>query len=61
MNEGEEQALRELTVYYNYVGEICYPFIKLHGKWLELLGFKIGKKIIVEEEPNKLIIRLKEE
>ena len=51
--------MRELTVYYNYVGEICYPFIKLHGKWLELLGFKIGKKIIVEEEPNKLIIRLK--
>jgi len=35
--------------------------IRLQGKWLETLGFKIGKKIIAEEGQNKLIIMMKEE
>lgn len=53
--------MRELTVYYIYVGENCYPMIRLQGRWLEMLGFKIGKKVVVEESRSKLIITLKEE
>lgn len=51
--------MRELTVYYAYVGENCYPLIRLQGRWLEILGFKIGEKVIIEEGKNKLIISLK--
>ena len=50
--------MRELTVYYAYVGENCYPLIRLQGRWLEILGFKIGKKVVVEEGENRLIITL---
>lgn len=35
---------------------IVVPEIKLEGKWLEKLGFKLGGQIQVEWERNKLII-----
>ncbi len=48
---------RVLTV----VGQSAYnykkaPAIRLHGKWLERLGFKIGEKVSVEEEYGRLVI-----
>jgi hypothetical protein len=35
-----------------------YPFIRLQGKWLERLGFGIGRKIIVEERKGELLLKL---
>lgn len=32
------------------------PLIRIQGRWLEKLGFTIGKKIIVKEKYDKLII-----
>ncbi|NAS29738.1 type I addiction module toxin, SymE family [Flavobacteriaceae bacterium R38] len=34
------------------------PEIRLEGKWLEELGFKIGSEIIIREQKNKLIITI---
>ncbi len=34
------------------------PQIRIQGKWLEKLGFRQGKKFIVEESQGQLIIRL---
>lgn len=43
------------------VSETCQnntfvPFIRLKGKWLEELNFKIGEDIVVYKSKNKLII-----
>ena len=35
-----------------------YPFIRLQGKWLESLGFGIGKKITVEERQDELVLKV---
>ena len=35
-----------------------YPFIRLNGKWLEALGFEIGKKITVEEKQGELVLKM---
>lgn len=48
---------RTLTV----VGQSAYiykeaPTIRLHGRWLEDLGFKVGEKVTVEEEYGRLIV-----
>ncbi|PCJ97742.1 MAG: hypothetical protein COA50_03870 [Flavobacteriaceae bacterium] len=32
------------------------PEIKLQGKWLAALGFRIGDEVVVTEEENKLTI-----
>ena len=34
------------------------PFIRLRGKWLQALGFGIGKKITVEASEGRLILRV---
>ncbi|MEO5641745.1 MAG: SymE family type I addiction module toxin [Bacteroidia bacterium] len=34
------------------------PEIRLEGKWLDELGFKQGQIVIIEQEQNKLTIRL---
>ena len=34
------------------------PEIRLEGKWLENLGFKIGSKILVKQQRNKLTITI---
>jgi len=48
-----------LTVSY-YLNNNCKetPFIRLQGKWLEEAGFKIGDKVEVQENPEKLVIRV---
>ncbi len=48
---------RILTV----VGQSAYnykeaPSIRLHGRWLEGLGFKVGEKVTIEEEYGRLIV-----
>ena len=48
---------RKLTVYagsekdYSYVSQII-----LQGKWLESLGFSIGDKVIIDCQPNRIVI-----
>jgi hypothetical protein len=37
------------------------PFIRLRGKWLQVLGFGIGKKITVEAREGQLILRVLKE
>ena len=37
------------------------PFIRLRGKWLQVLGFGIGQKITVEESEGQLILRVVKE
>ncbi len=36
------------------------PEISLTGVWLKSAGFEIGKKVIVRQEPNQLVITLAE-
>lgn len=48
---------RILTV----VGQSAYnykeaPTIRLHGRWLEGLGFKVGEKVTVEEEYGRIVV-----
>jgi toxic protein SymE len=37
------------------------PEIRLEGKWLEELGFRSGKQVMIIEKRNKLIITVKKE
>ncbi|TFE19292.1 SymE family type I addiction module toxin [Cohnella luojiensis] len=37
------------------------PFIRVQGKWLEVLGFTAGSKVEVVEKPGEITIRLMEE
>ena len=37
---------------------IVVPEIRLEGKWLQELGFEIGKEIEIKEQKNKLTITL---
>jgi toxic protein SymE len=39
-------------------GNTTIPEIRLEGKWLDELGFKQGQVVIIEQEQNKLTIRL---
>ncbi len=56
--------LRTLTVcsVTNYLGfrkgYSTYPVIRLQGRWLEKLNFKIGDKVQVIEDKNQLIIKI---
>lgn len=34
------------------------PVIRLQGRWLEKLGFEIGKRVTVEESPNRLVLEV---
>ena len=46
----------------NYTVSSCYennqerPFIRIKGKWLEKLGFKVGNKLKIYEANNVLLI-----
>lgn len=37
------------------------PFIRLQGKWLSELGFKVGTQFTAEIEDNKIVLKLNEE
>jgi hypothetical protein len=36
------------------------PFIRVQGKWLEVLGFTAGSKVEIVEKPGEITIRLME-
>lgn len=37
------------------------PLIKLEGRWLENLGFKVGQVVEVEEDEGVIVIRVRNE
>ena len=54
---------RKLKIHYKFrqrkYDTSIIPLIRLEGKWLENLGFKIGNEITVNQKINKLIITVK--
>ena len=57
-------SLRTLTVSWIYHGSASreqIPAIRIQGRWLEKLGFKIGDKIEITEKNEEIIIRLGKE
>lgn len=50
--------VRVLTVSSIYSSSKEVPQIRIQGVWLEKLGFRPGKKIIVEESYGKLVLKL---
>lgn len=50
---------KTLTIYYHYTpsGKEV-PLIRLQGKWLQELGFLIGRKITVKESQGRLVLTL---
>jgi len=53
---------RKLKIYqkfrYRTQGNTTVPAIRLEGRWLEKLGFEIGKEIEIKQEKDKLTITL---
>jgi hypothetical protein len=49
---------RRLTVSSTYFNEKKVPYIRLSGNWLIENGFQTGRKIMVDEQPGSLTIRL---
>ena len=53
---------RKLKIYqkfrYRTQGNTTVPEIRLEGRWLEKLGFEIGKEIEIKQEKDKLTITL---
>jgi hypothetical protein len=49
---------RRLTVSSTYFNEKQVPYIRLSGNWLIENGFQTGRKIMVDEQPGSLTIRL---
>ena len=37
------------------------PKIQMEGKWLEVIGFFVGDKLLVDYEEEKIIIRIDKE
>ena len=49
---------RRLTVSSIYSNEKQVPAIRLSGNWLVKNGFQTGRKVVVDEKPGSLTIRL---
>jgi toxic protein SymE len=51
---------RTLTIHSKYraltYGSTIIPEIRLEGKWLQELGFKMGQKVKIVMEENRLVI-----
>lgn len=55
------QTNRRLTIYAKHFqrsghNHICFPEIRLSGKWLQSFGFNSGKRIIVQPGKGRIII-----
>jgi len=59
-NPIEQKGERHLTIQpkSGYSGNNIHPEIRVAGKYLEALGFAIGRKVTMITEPNKLTITL---
>ena len=51
-----ENHSRDYTVSSIYENNQERPFIRIKGKWLEKLGFKVGNKLKIYEANNVLLI-----
>lgn len=47
---------RSLTVGYIYTNNKPYPMIRLQGKWLEELGFRVGDRVVVVTDEERIVI-----
>ena len=47
---------RKLTVGYVPGDGKHYPMIRLQGKWLEELGFRVGDRVMVVVDEGKIVI-----
>lgn len=54
----QRQRERMLTVASLFAGDAQLPMIRIHGSWLEELGFKIGMRMAISEEQGRLILTL---
>lgn len=52
----QPKTTRTLTVYYGYQGKNRIPVIRLGGKYLDTMGFKIGDKVTITMEHNSIAI-----
>jgi len=56
------EKLRKKKIYSRHrtrtYDNITIPEIRLQGKWLDKLGFKEGRQIVIQQEPNKLTIMI---
>lgn len=50
------KKVKTYTVAYHLANNEERPFIKLSGKWLEKLGFKVGSKLKVYEGKDILLL-----
>ena len=48
--------MRKLTVGYIYANNKPYPLIRLQGKWLEELGFRVGDRIVIVADEKSIVI-----
>ncbi|MDN5212577.1 SymE family type I addiction module toxin [Fulvivirgaceae bacterium BMA12] len=57
-----EKKIRKLKIHSRFrartYDDISFPEIRLHGKWLDQLGFKEGLEVNIEQQPCKLTITL---
>lgn len=56
--EVDSLKVRLITVSEMMANNKPVPQIRLQGKWLDKLGFKAGRKVIVEEKFGQVLIRL---
>jgi len=52
---------RKLTVSYIHFDKKPVPYIRLSDAWLKNLGFQTGRKVIVREQQERLVIELVKE
>ena len=45
---------------YQTTEQRAVPFIRIRGRWLKRLGYRIGERIVVEAHGNQLIISRQE-
>ena len=48
---------RRMKVYYAFMNEKEYPFIRLIGKWLKECNFEVGDEIEISYRKELLLIR----
>jgi hypothetical protein len=58
---GGKMKVRKLTVSYIYADQKTVPAIRISGAWLARIGFDLGQKAIIREQPGQLVIQLAEE
>jgi len=53
-----ERGERMFTVTTTIHGDELRPIIRLRGRWLARLGFKADTRLVVSEEPGRLVLTL---